>query len=454
MKINESARRLATPSALAAFSVALSAPFLALGPGWLLDDWWTLRNAELDVWWNAAGTDQWWVRPGAAAIYALFFGVLQSPTLVFVCIAALNAVLAAQIFRLFVLFVPAGASALVAAAWILLPNHTTMDYWASAANLIVAMILSLSGARRLACPDFRSHVIAGVLFAVSALFYEATLVLSGLAALTVPVMAGRPRDGRAVATGLLGCLSAALWIVLNWHPEKEVAGLQDFTPLFEAHFGWGVLPNGLAPFAAAAIFVFLAYAAGTYAGSLLGDQQLGRLAGKPERLGLLGMTLVLAGVVPFLRYGYQPLGLGDRANVVSSVGAACVWAAAFWRLWLWQRPAAVVSAFAVASLMLVVRYERAEIYARSADDAVAVLDALKERFPEPGTEVVVGPTPLICENIVGFFDEENVGPAYQLRMGSRRYWAVVSQTQEQFAREDGRPRLDQHDLRPDSSQCR
>jgi hypothetical protein len=77
---------------LAALVGLLAVPYALLGVGWVLDDWFVLRNAHFDGPVAAAGREQWLARPGQGAVYALTFGLVGPHPL---AIYAIQVVLAA-----------------------------------------------------------------------------------------------------------------------------------------------------------------------------------------------------------------------------------------------------------------------------------------------------------------------------------------------------------------------
>ena len=139
----------------------------------------------------------------------------------------------------------AGVAALL---WLVLPNHTSLEVWASAANITLACCCSSPVATH--CPVIRSAGRGSsrppCCFAASALCYEATLPVAALAAFALPwFVARRIRWDAVVAVGVTTGL-AALWIVTHWHPAKSVSHhVADLSQMLGTHLGWGIAPDGV-----------------------------------------------------------------------------------------------------------------------------------------------------------------------------------------------------------------
>ena len=122
-------------------------------------------------------------------------------------------------------------------------------------------------------------------------------------------------------------------------------------------------------------------------------------------LMLTGLAIIVLGTLAFARDPMDPIALGDRANVVSSVGAACLWAALGLVVWRWRHAAGVVVTVAFLALSLTAR-TATSITPEQGRDTVNVLSAVHERFPTPPSGViVVGPGPLYHHDITGLIGE-------------------------------------------------
>jgi multidrug efflux pump subunit AcrB len=155
-----------------AASLAASAVYAVLGVGYVLDDWFALRNAHVGGAWAAAGHEQDLARPGASATYALVFGLMgEHPLLVLALQAAIGALTAWVLLTLLRRFLPAGPATLAALCWVVLPNHTALEVWASATNIALALLLTLVGALVLLSGRRRARPAALVLLMAGALAY-------------------------------------------------------------------------------------------------------------------------------------------------------------------------------------------------------------------------------------------------------------------------------------------
>jgi len=406
--------------------------YASLGTGFVLDDWYTLRNAHFDGALAAAGEDQRLARPGAWLVYAVVFGVIgPHPAVVLVLQGAVVAATAVLLVLVLRRFLPSPLATLAAALWVMLPNHTSLEAWASASNIALALLLGVAGCFLLGRSELGTAGIAGaaVLMATAALCYEAVIPAALLAALALPWLAdGRPRWAPVVAVGT-GLVLVATWILTHWHPGKPVTiGETDLTQAVGAHLGWGVVPAGVA----ADLVTLVGLAGVTLAvARVVLPSQRGR-AGPAEWCVVAGLVVIGVGTVPFAFYLYAPLGAGDRLTVVSSVGGAMVWAGLVGMAWAWHRLAGAVGLAALVALSAAVRVERAVLWHRAGRDAVAILDGIRERFPEPTGTIVIGPEPIQRDNIAAFVDQSNIDAAVQLVYGDPSVRGGITFSVEQF----------------------
>ena len=374
-------------------AIGMLAPYAIAGPALFRDDWFTIRNAELDSWWMAAGSSQWRARPVGAAIYAVTFGLVgQRPLVHYVLASAVVIGIALLLYVLSARYLGRLVALGVAFTWLLLPNHTSLEMWPSALNIAVAVLLTLVGIERLTHPGARrrDEWLAAVAFAVGLLAYEAVGPASVVAVLAVG--ATRPRR-RRVATALPSLVLlglAGLWMLANWHPEKK--GLEaTLDPWFvvPGHFGYSIVGDAQPASAVVPVAVLVA--------SVLALHRLLTRDRTPstswvEPTLLIGWSLIALGTLPFIRYFYAPIGFGDRVTAVSGLGGALVLVATVAVLARWWIGLGVLFAGVLFVGMLIQRTSMVMAYATAADDSRRIFDAIEARWPEPPDHpVVFGP---------------------------------------------------------------
>jgi hypothetical protein len=402
--------------------VACAVPFAALGPGYVLDDWFSLANARFSGGWAAAGSDQWFARPGAGVSYAVVFGAIGlHPLAAFALLTACNALAAVLIYRLAAKLWTSGVAFAIAAVWVLLPNHSALKYWPSATNIVIALVLTL-GAWLLVAkerPTAASDIGVGALIAMSGLFYEATLPAAVVGTWFVANQIGRPTR-RPLVAATTGAGAAGVWVVAFWHPAKHLHPTVNLSLVVPAHFGWAVFPDG-----AASMFIATAVTAAMVVIAARAVRPRDRrTTSRAERQALQGAAVIALGVLPFVRYLYEPLGAGDRVNVISSLGASMVWVA-LGRL-AWSRLpkfAVVVAAVLVVAGFAVTDYRSASAWSGAGHEAAYVVRALHAARPCDQRVVVRASTPR--RNVAAFLDGSNIRGAAAIACGNARQDAVL-----------------------------
>lgn len=387
-----------------------------MGAGYVLDDWYSVRGALFEGWTGVVDSELRAARPGALLAYALTFGLwpgapepsMAAQSLLF---------LGASVLLLLLLrrFLPPVIAAAIVVTWAVQPNQMSLETWPSATVATLGLGFLLGGAL-VVLRDPESWISAwgaALLLGASVLTYEATVVPAALAVVLLPWIAtGRPHWRPIVAGAVvLGC--SGLWILAHWHSAKAVQRDYGAYPqLLDAHFGWGVAPEGfvgslLAATALAGIAVALAR---------LALPSMRRSAGIPERLVLSGLVVMVSGSIVFVAYFYAPLGAGDRVSFVSSVGGAMVWVGLAWMVGRMWRPAGVAVMVVVLSLGLVVRWERTQLWATAKADAERIVEVVRSVDPSCAT-VTFGPAPIQEKNVAAFLDQSNVDAAVQVALG-------------------------------------
>lgn len=431
-------------AAIAVVGVSVLLPYVLLGPGLFVDDWFTLRNARLDGWWTAAGQEQWRARPGAGVVYALTFGLFGARPLIFATLAAVVLVATALVLETILRRVLSRELALaVPVLWLLVPNHTSLEAWPSALNIAVALLLAVLAAERLSLqdPTNASDALGVFLLGASVLCYEATGPIA-VAVVVAAAFRSRRHRKRAVRVAVLGAVvlaGTAAWMLLNWHPSK--AGIDariDLVQLLEGHVGSGVVGANLVGALVAAVVLIVTV--------LTIRARVAETESRDPESQLIGWgwAVIALGAVPFVRYFYSPVGLGDRVTVVSGLGGAAVLGGTI--LWLGRRRTALGVGLALVLLIGAVGH-RASLtldYVTTADDSRRIVDEMNRRWPEPPDHrIVFGPYPVMKRNIVAFIDADWV---VQWNYGTRDVVAGFTLDEETFASFPEEERLDVAEL--------
>ena len=337
-------------------------------------------------------------------MYALVFGGIGAHPLailgVQVVLVAVAALLLDELLRK--LGVDDRSSWCVAALWLVVPNHTSLLHWATATAISVSLVLLLVGGVALAR---ERDAPAAFFLGTSVLTYEATAAMAVALVVAVPLL--QRRDWRRpVAWGAAVLVPVGLWVVTHV-PSVKDAGLgrwADLTLVPQAHLGWGVFPDGwfTTVLGLSALVLLTVWARSC--------RHVGMSAPK------LGVAVIVLGTLPFVRYFYEPLGAGDRVNVVAGVGTALLWAGLLAWLWRRWRPVGVAATAVVVGAMGVAGWQRAMAWADAADDAREVLATLP---PAQGEDTVTIERTPVRQNVTAFADRSNVEGAVQLERGRR-----------------------------------
>lgn len=429
---------------LVVVAIGIVTAWAVIGTNFVLDDWYTLRNAHFGGPLDAAGTEQRAARPGAWLTYAVIFGLVgRNPLPVLLIQGAIVLPTALVLFATIRRFLPEWLAGLAALLWLVFPNHISLEVWASASNIALALLLLVVGAFLLSSPELSSGraAVAALLLAASMLSYEATALVGAASAIALPWIVQRRIRWDVIALVGAAMAAAALWIVTHWHPAKSAQHDADLTQVVGAHFGWGIVPDGLV----AELFSLIAVVGIGVAMARLAMSSTRSRTGAAEWAVLGGLVILVLGTAPFAFYFYAPLGAGDRFNVVSAVGGALIWAGFVGML---QR---VDGRLALGAVVLMVvpavlaRGERAVLWHRAGHDAVAILDGVQRQIPDPDGTIVIGPAPIQQDNVAAFLDQSNIDAALQLVYDDSEVRGGLSFSQEQF--ESVPPSL-RFDIRP------
>ncbi len=409
---------------LACISLLVAANHLLRGPNFVLDDWFSVREAVFDGVLGATTADIANARPGVPIAYALTFGLFETHPLPMVLVlSAIMLAVALTLYDVSRQYTPAAVAFAISAVWVYLPNHTSLEVWPSTVMISLSLLCVLQAIRVLGESPITANrrILAVVLALAGSAFYEASIPLVALAFIAVPRIRFGRFDRLAIVMAGLSQGTLALWIVAHWHPSKNPRGFLELGRVPHALFGDAVLPGGLAIVGAVG-FVAAAVAVGT-------------VVDKPHReasrLIAAGAVVVIAGLLPFAKYFYPPRGAGDRVNYISSIGGAMIVVGVFWALAHHRRAALTVGVVLVAAVG-VVRLQSADDWDRAGDDGVAVLGALRTSDVDPSQPIVIGPEPVRHGNVASFLDNSNARGAVNIVFEDRSTDGRVSHSIESF----------------------
>ena len=422
-------------------ALLLQLPYLIFGPGFILDDWYLLRNGQLHGWWRTLDGELLAARPGSGLVYALTFGLIGDHPLIHALIEALLiAAIAVLLDRLLSHFVSPRTAAAVALLWVALPNKTSLEVWASAQAISVALLATVFGCLLVA--QGRRDLMAVAPFVFAGLTYEATIPIAAVATVAIPWILDGAVDRRFVRRtwGMLAL--AGSWVVLNFPSvKKDTIQLGDVRQVLPAHFSTSV--SGQNPVSVALGTVAVGVSVLAAYRLVCGRRGQGKpTLGWEEHLIAAGWVVLAVGVAPFAFYFYSPIGAGDRVTVVSAVGGAMVWVGVFGFIARYRRGVAGVLLVGLLVPAFLVRLGRQELYATAGDDARAVLAEIAVRFEDPPPLIYVGPEPIMRINVGAFYDRSNIQAALQYLYGDTTITAYLTQRPEDFYAQDPALRYD------------
>lgn len=391
--------------------MVLAVPYAVMGPGYFREDWAWLRNARLDGAWEAAGNELARARPLTGPVYAFLFGTLGShPLAVYASLVALNAAAAVLLFLIVREFVSHRVAFGAAVAWVVVPSHSSLRNWASTGHILLAVVVMLAGALLAvrALRRNRQPWVGAAVLALSGLIYEATLPAAAVVLIAGPLILGRRvRPASILPAALLVPVGA--YAALN--TEKRPAGLIRLGDVVSSNFGWGVTDSRF----------WLAVQVVALVGITVALWRLVRALRAGERpmavdaVVAAGLVILVVGALPYLWFGgdIDFVAQGDRANSISALGAAAVWASlasmAPGRWWL-----AVIAALCVVSLPT--RFSQDADWAGTSDDVERALDLVDAALgSRRGGSVVVGPAPVSRGGVEGIENDWDTTNAVQAR---------------------------------------
>ncbi len=384
-------------SVLALLTVLSGSHYLSLGPGFFREDWDSLAFARFHGVWGTAGSAVFVRRPLGALIYSLTFGLIGAhPLPSYLVLLVLNAATVALLYTAARCCLDHWPAAGVAGLYALTPSRSSLTHWFSAVNILAGMCVLLVGTivmSRTLPRRGRSAWLGVGIVGVSTLFYDPLLTPAVLVlAATSWVVTRRFRLDLAVAAGVL--LVARGWWSSAATPGQPHQWIRLPAVLY-SNFGWGIIE-----FDPVWRVVVIAVLIGTAVA--IRRVALGRADARMEGLVLAGWVILIVGMVPFARLGSDIdfIAIGDRANCISAVGAACVFVGLAGML---PGPRAVarlvVIGLAVAMIPLAAKND--QDWARTWRDTTSVLTAAAMASRGGRIPVWAGPKDVTSNGVVG-----------------------------------------------------
>lgn len=381
--------------------LARAAVYVALGPGFVSDDWSLAGAMHLD---GHQGRFILESRPGSYLVFTAVYGVGGvHPVAVFALVTALYLGVVLALWSLFGRFLAPSTALAVTAVWVLLPTHTTISTWGSTTNSLVGMALAIVGLLLL---THGRWVLAAVTMAASVLCYELSTPILLLAAVLLPatwqrVAATRP-VGRAQRAGVLVTVAAAaLWSSTHSVYDQTFSLLAPNPVVYaSAHFGSGLFASASAPgvlrFGVLAV-ILAVLAAGTVAW-LRGER--GRESG--PALVVVGLAFLAAGAWIAFVLPIGSHGVVDRLYAVSTVGSAVALVGAYRYLRSLRPRLATAGATALVAVCLAGQFVALRSWSDAGADAVALMRHLEREYPGAAHQrFLVGPTPPYRNGVLG-----------------------------------------------------
>ncbi|MGQ0521719.1 MAG: hypothetical protein ACT4PX_11295, partial [Actinomycetota bacterium] len=219
--------------------------YLARGAGFVLDDWYFLRNATLDGAIHVAGPSGG-DRPVGAAVWAVLFGGIgRHPAPILLLMGVGNGVSAILFARLLSSFLPARLALAAAVAWAVLPTHSALEAWMSTSVAVVAQAATLGALVLVSVerPSRRRLVGAALLCLAAVLSYESSALLAAGGVVAVRWARLRRLDPAPLLAVGAGTGAGLVWAVTHWRGRTSTGHLADPLQVLPANFGWGVAPG-------------------------------------------------------------------------------------------------------------------------------------------------------------------------------------------------------------------
>ncbi len=405
--------------------LVLALPNLIRGPELLADDFVWLRNARFGGW-LAAGGPRTYSRPASMLGADLTFGLIgPHPLAIYVVQIGLWLLAALAVLGLLQRLLTRQLALVVTLVWLVVPNHTSLEYWLSSLLAWASVAVAAYGLSRIIDDSRRDHFpLAGILLVtLGMLFYEITAGVALAGVLVLPWLVTGRFHKRTAAYGVTAIAAATAWS-LAWnssYPGATATWLPFETVLT------GTLSLGFAPWGQGGRLIALLLTAGVLVVLVQAWQRPRRLRTWPTRLVLSGAAVVALGVIPQVRLQTNFYGVYDRSSTIASIGVALLLVGLGLFLVRQVRAATarnVVAVGLVAVLLVVAVGIRAQIGARYHQQGRAAAAAVASLARRPARFPLLVRSPYVDEVwIYGLQDGWNASAALQARTGNRK--AVV-----------------------------
>ena len=388
----------------------LCIPFLIREPLFVREDWQFIRRATELGYWNAADPVTAHARPLVKVVYSGLYAVAsESPVLAHIITALIGSVVAAAIFVLLVQWIDRKWALATTLVWVCLPTHLTLDHWLPATNIAMSASATCFALAVLAADprSSRRQIATMLLGALAIALYEPVIVAIAFGLLFTVII--RARDvWLSIVVRYTPLALLAIVILMRTGDGRDnrvyVSVLQSITQ------NLGVVTTlTTGKTLIASVLVLLSTV--PLLRSMLRRQYLDQATAQAA----VGLAIVVIGYLPFMQAGGNAAfyGIGDRYNVVSSVGAAIL-VTGVARVWLAQR-FAITAVAAIALLLIPINVARSVAWA----DAMQVTERNGQRvlaqYPD-------GPIPMWSVHEWPWPGPLHVDPTLELRQFLEGNW--------------------------------
>jgi hypothetical protein len=316
---------------LAVLVLLTAVPGAVMGIGWIREDWLELNRIRncgiIDCPGPEIGN-----RPVMTAIWDMQFSLFgDHPAVIYWLLNIMLAVTAVALYSTFRRMLPQLYAAAIVFVWAVFPTHQSLQHWASVSHNVLALMLCALGVERLLRKGDKRAI---AFFVVSIAIYESVAPIALLAVLAAPLLRAVPtrfdiatlrtvyESDRRFTVVSAGILIIESVIILALQLGTRSQELAEPTGVFWSNFTFATDSNPLMIFLGICILL-----GSTVALARFILPSLRPSVGRSEWLVFAGLTIMVAGALPFMSSGFDGMFrlLGDRANQTAAIGGAMVW---------------------------------------------------------------------------------------------------------------------------------